>query len=81
MGKLLRPAGNLLGTLEPGKFSDFILLDRDFLTIPETEIPDTKVLMTVVGGKTIHLVSSLAREIGMQPVGATTWKERIPTGW
>ncbi len=52
-----------------------------FLTIPEAEIPDTQVLMTVVGGKTIHLISSLASEIGMQPVGATTWTEPIPDGW
>lgn len=72
---------NLLGTLEPGKFADFMVLDRDFLTIPEADIPNINVLMTVVGGKSIHLVSSLAAEIGMQPVGATTWKEKIPAGW
>ncbi len=72
---------NLLGTLEPGKFADFIVLDRDFLTVPEAEIPDTTVLMTVVGGKTVHLASPLAREIGMQPVGASTWTEPIPEGW
>ena len=72
---------NLLGTLEPGKFADFIVLDRDFLTIPEAEIPQTQVLMTVVGGKTVHLGTALAREIGMQPVGASTWTEPIPDGW
>ena len=70
-----------MGTLEPGKFADFVVLDRDFLTVPETEIPNIKVLMTVVGGKTVHLVSSLAGEVGMQPTGATTWKETIPPGW
>ncbi len=72
---------NLLGTLEPGKFADFIVLDRDFLAIPEAEIPQTQVLMTVVGGKTIHLGATLAREFGMQQVGPTTWAEPIPTGW
>ncbi|MBI3896360.1 MAG: amidohydrolase family protein [Acidobacteria bacterium] len=66
---------NLLGTLEPGKFADFIILDRDFLTIPEEQIPQTQVLMTVVGGRTVHLGSALAREIGMTPVGSTTWPE------
>ena len=72
---------NVLGTLEPGKFADFIILDKDFLTVPESEIPNLKVLMTVVGGKPVHLVSSLAGEIGMQPVGFTTWTEKIAEGW
>ncbi|MBI3896363.1 MAG: amidohydrolase family protein [Acidobacteria bacterium] len=72
---------NLLGSLEPGKFADFIVLDRDFLTIPEAEIPKTQVLMTVVGGKMVHLNAALGREIGMQPVGPTTWTEPIPEGW
>ncbi|MBI3896604.1 MAG: amidohydrolase family protein [Acidobacteria bacterium] len=72
---------NLLGTLEPGKFADFMVLDRDFLTIPEADIPKIKVLMTVVGGKTVHLGADLSREIGMPPVGPTTWTEPIPAGW
>ena len=72
---------NLLGTLEAGKFADFIVLDRDILAIPEAEIPQTKVLMTSVGGKVVHLVSSLAREAGMQPVGPSTWTDPIPEGW
>ncbi len=72
---------NLLGTLERGKFADFIVLDKDFLTVPEDQIPSIRVLMTVVGGKTVHLVTSLANEIGVQPVGYTTWKEKIPEGW
>ena len=72
---------DLLGTLGPGKYADFIVLDRDFLTIPEADIPKIEVLMTVVGGKTMHLNAALASEIGMQPVGASTWTEPIPEGW
>ena len=72
---------NLLGTLEPGKFADFMVIDRDYLTIPEADIPNIEVLMTVVQGKTVHLSDSLAREVGMQPVGFTTWKDPIPPGW
>ncbi|MBI3895996.1 MAG: amidohydrolase family protein [Acidobacteria bacterium] len=74
---------NLMGTLEPGKFSDFIVLDKDFLTVPEEQIPTIQVLMTVVGGKTVHLTPELARQVGMNPVGPTTWSEkaRAPEGW
>jgi predicted amidohydrolase YtcJ len=70
-----------IGTLEPGKLADFIVLDKDFLTIPEDQIPSIQVLMTSVGGKVVHLTQSLASEIGMQAVGATTWKEPTPEGW
>lgn len=72
---------NLQGTLEPGKFADFIVLDKDFLTVPDDQIPSVQVLMTVVGGKTVHLTPGLASEIGMQPVGPVTWKEEGPKGW
>ncbi|MCZ6489609.1 MAG: amidohydrolase family protein [Acidobacteria bacterium] len=72
---------DVLGTLEPGKFADFVVLDKDYLTVPENEIPNLQVLMTVVGGRTIHLTSGLANAIGMQPVGYTTWKDKLPAGW
>lgn len=43
-----------LGTLEPGKLADLIILDRDLLTCPEEEIVGTQVLATYLGGKTIY---------------------------
>jgi len=67
---------DVLGSLEPGKWADFIVLDRDYLTVPEDDIPNVKVLMTVVGGKTIHLMPSMAGENGMQPVGPVTWETK-----
>ena len=66
----------VIGTLEPGKYADFIVLDRDYLTIPEDEIPKIRVLMTVVGGQTRHLMPSLAQEIGAEPVGPVTWNTK-----
>jgi predicted amidohydrolase YtcJ len=65
-----------LGTLEPGKFADFIVLDRDFLTVPDDDIPNTRVLMTVVGGKVVHLLPDMARENGLQPAGPVTWPSK-----
>ena len=49
---------------------DLLILERDYLTIPEDDIKNVRVLMTMVGGKVAHLTPSLAREFGMQPVGA-----------
>ena len=43
-----------LGTLETGKLADFIVLDRDLLTIDAEEICGTKVLKTFVEGKCVY---------------------------
>jgi predicted amidohydrolase YtcJ len=40
-----------LGTLTPGKLGDIVVLDRDILTIPEGELPDVQVDVTIVGGE------------------------------
>jgi predicted amidohydrolase YtcJ len=41
------------GTLEVGKLSDMILIDRDYLTCPLREIAETRVLYTIVGDKVV----------------------------
>jgi predicted amidohydrolase YtcJ len=45
---------DLLGSLEPGKKADFILLDRDIFAIPDTEIWQAKALETWVNGVRVH---------------------------
>ena len=43
-----------IGSIAPGKEADFALLDRDVLTVTAEEARDTKVLWTIVGGKTVY---------------------------
>lgn len=45
---------NNVGSLEPGKRGDFIVLDRDILTCPENEIRDIQVLTTYFDGKQVY---------------------------
>ena len=42
-----------IGSIEPGKAADLVLVDRDLLTVAPAEIADTKVLWTMFGGKKV----------------------------
>lgn len=44
---------NKKGSLEPGKYADLIMVDRDVLHCPIDDVRSTKVLMTMVGGKVV----------------------------
>ncbi len=58
-----------VGTLEPGKYADFVVLNKDYFTIPEAEIGSVFPFMTVLGGKTIVLRDEYAKEAGMPAAG------------
>jgi predicted amidohydrolase YtcJ len=45
---------NDLGSIEPGRFADVVVLDRDYLTIPADQIKDIKPVMTIVGGRVVY---------------------------
>ena len=41
------------GSIEVGKFADFIILDNDLLTIQESGIPRTKIVATFINGELV----------------------------
>lgn len=66
-------AEDTIGTLEPGKFADFALLDRDYFSIPVDDIPNVKVVMTGLNGKVVfdnRSGNNPARDSAPRPVAA-----------
>ena len=45
---------DILGSIEKGKLADLTILDKDLLTIEPSEILNTKVIYTIVGGRIVY---------------------------
>jgi predicted amidohydrolase YtcJ len=43
-----------LGSIQPGKLADLVVLDRDYLTVPADDIRRIRPMMTVVGGRIVY---------------------------
>lgn len=54
----------VVGSVEVGKFADLIVLDKNFMQVPEDELGRNDVLLTVVGGK---VVWAKAPFVGLDP--------------
>lgn len=75
----------MLGTIEPGKTADLVVLDRDYMNIPEKEISEIQPLMTLLSGIFVYVHRQFAQEYNLRPAGATisTYEEllkRRPAG-
>jgi hypothetical protein len=44
-----------LGSIEPGKYGDLVMLDRDVMSVDAKSIPGAQVLLTVIGGEVVYL--------------------------
>ena len=43
-----------IGAIKPGLLADMVVLDRDYLTVPEDEIKDIRPVATMVGGRIVY---------------------------
>ncbi len=46
------------GIIAPGRYADFVVLSRDILSIPPAELLETRVLLTVMGGRETYRASA-----------------------
>lgn len=74
---VLRP--NEIGTLEAGKWADFVVLNKDYFSVPQPEIPTVVPVMTVLGGKPTFLRADFGSETGQKPVGYQIKYTNLPS--
>ena len=71
--------GDRLGSIEKGKLADLVVLDRDYMTIPEDDIGKVQSLITVWDGKPVFLDTAFSAEYNLKPANATisTYKDLV----
>jgi predicted amidohydrolase YtcJ len=45
---------NDLGSIQPGRFADLAVIDKDYLTVPAEQIKDITSVLTMVGGRVVY---------------------------
>jgi hypothetical protein len=66
-----------LGSIESGKLADIVVLDRDYMTIPDEQVHEVRSLLTVMNGKPIFVDTGFSAEYNYKPAGAviSTFKD------
>ena len=65
---VLKP--NKLGSIEPGKWADLVVLDQDYMTIPVEQFHAIQPQLTLFDGKIVFLTPSFSQETNLKPAGA-----------
>jgi len=45
---------DIKGSIQVGKLADFTIIDKDIMTVDESEILNTKVVMTIFDGEVVY---------------------------
>ncbi len=59
-----------IGSIEPGKYADLVVLDKDYLTVPDDDIAKIQPQLTVFDGRIIFVHNDFAKEYNLRPQGA-----------
>ena len=43
-----------IGSIEPGKLADIVVLNKDYFAVPDQEIKQIRSILTIVDGKIVH---------------------------
>ncbi|MSO20400.1 MAG: hypothetical protein EXQ56_08030 [Acidobacteria bacterium] len=62
--------GDKLGSIEKGKTADLLVLDKDYMTIPEDDIVKIQPQITFFDGKPVFVHTNYANENNYKPAGA-----------
>src|SRR5688572_6999225 len=50
---------NQIGTIEPGRLADLVVLNQDYFTVPDADLRKTRSVLTVVAGNVVYDAGSL----------------------
>jgi predicted amidohydrolase YtcJ len=67
--KFLR-ADDKIGSLQKGKLADLIILEKNFMEVPEEEVGRNRVLVTVVGGEVVFIADDAANFVQLGGITA-----------
>ncbi len=70
-----------IGSIEPGKWADLVVLDKDYMTVPEDQLASINPLLTIAGGKIAFSDTKYAASVSLPTVGfqaSADWWMRAP---
>lgn len=66
-----------VGSIEVGKWADLVVIDKDYMSLPEEELSEINPLLTITGGKISYSDPKFAPSAGLPTVGF----QALPNWW